>query len=98
MKRLLLLILVLIGSATSTQAQDTTRTPIGYDIDYPHVYVRVDTVHGLSYIYNYYPTRMHLGINGNRVVLVRRKQVITVWAIHFTLTASRKKYKRTYKI
>jgi hypothetical protein len=63
MKKLILLILIIVGSVTSN-AQDTTRTPIGYDIDYPHVYVRVDTVHGLSYIYNYYPHKMYFSVNG----------------------------------
>lgn len=97
MKKLLLLILIVIGSVNSIQAQDTTRTPIGYDIDYPHVYVRVDTVHGLSYVYNYYPHKMYFSVNGAKAVLLPRKQVMTVWSIHFTLATSRKYYKRIYK-
>ncbi len=89
--------IIAILTSVKSNAQDTTRTPIGYDIDYAHVYVRVDTIHSLSYIYNYYPHKMYFSVNKSKAVLVQRKAVITVWAVHFTLTASRKKYKRIYK-
>jgi len=97
MKKLLLLTLIIVGNFTAN-AQDTTRTPIGYDIDYPFVYVREDTIHGLTYLYNHYPHKMYFSVNGGKATLLQRHQVMTVWSNHFLLVASRKKYKRDYKI
>ena len=97
LKRLLILLLVL-GIAHLTRAQDTTRTPIGYDVDYPFVYVRKDTIHGLTYLYNHYPHAMYFSANGGKTTLLRRNQVMTVWSNRFTLTVSRKKYRKSYSI
>ena len=96
--KLFILWLFLLGIAYVTKAQDSTRTPIGYDIDYAHLYIRIDTVHGLSYVYNYYPCKMYFSVNGSKAVLVKRKAVFTVWSTHFTVIVSRKKYRREYKV
>ena len=96
--KLLILLALLLGIAWTTKAQDTTRTPIGMDIDFAHVYIRKDTIHNISFIYNYYPTKMYFSVNGGKVFLLARKQVITTWSAHFDLIVTRKKYKRIYKI
>lgn len=101
LKRLLILLLVLfllLGVAHLTRAQDITRTTIGYDVDYPFVYVRKDTIHGLTYLYNHYPHKMYFSANGGKATLLPRNQVMTVWSKHFVLTVSRKKYRREYRI
>lgn len=90
---LTLLFLIVFAAAYS---QDITRTDVGYEIDYPHLYVRVDTLHNMSYIYNYYGTKMYMSLNGAKAQIIKPKQVFTVWALHFTATVSHKRYRRIY--
>jgi len=75
LKRLLILLLVLfllLGVAHLTRAQERTPIPIGYTIDYPHVYVLVDTVHSMSQVHNYYHCKMWFSVNGGRAILLSR--------------------------
>ena len=95
MKHLLLLTL-LIGSLTA-YCQDTTRTPIGYEIDYPHLYVLVDTVHNMAHVHSIYPHKVFISINGGRALEVKRGGVLTVWSNRFTVTVTRKRYRRIYQ-
>jgi hypothetical protein len=96
-KILLITLAILLGIAYATKAQDTTRTPIGYDVDYPFVYARKDTIHGMTQLYNHYPHKMYFSVNGGRALELRRGGVLTVWSNHFTCTVTRKKYKRIYQ-
>ena len=83
--------------AHCSMAQDITRTPIGYDIDYPYVYVRQDTIHNMAQFYNHYPHKMFISINGGKAAVIQKRQVLTVWSNHFTVTVTRKKYSHLYK-
>lgn len=88
----------LFGCTFAANAQDTTRTAIGYDIDYPHLYVRVDTIHHHTYLYNYYGKAMYFTIGNGDAFLVKNKAVFMVWRDgDFILTVTRKKYKRIYQ-
>lgn len=103
MKKLLILTAILAALllfAWETRAQDPeiTTIPIGRTIDYPHVYILVDTVHNMSQVYNYYHCKMWFSVNGGKATLLPRAQVMTVWSTAFTLTVSRKKYRKTYNI
>jgi len=83
--------------ALNSNAQDTTRTPIGYTIDFPHLYVLFDTINKMAQIYSYYPSKMFISINGGKALIIQKRQVLTVWSNHFTVTVTRKKYKRIYQ-
>lgn len=91
------ILVFLLLFAHVTRAQDTTRTPIGYDIDFPFIYARKDTVHAMTQLYNHYPHAMYFSVNGGKAIELRRGQVMTVWSNSFVLTVTRKHYKRTYK-
>lgn len=95
--KLLILSFVLLF-AHVTRAQDTTKTDIGYDLDYPYVHIKIDTVHSLARIYSYYPHAMLFSVNGGKAVKMKRKEVMSAWSEHFTLMVIRKNYKRTYQI
>jgi hypothetical protein len=97
LKILIVILALLLGFAHFTRAQsDTTRTPIGYDIDYAFVYARKDTVHCMTQLYNHYPHKMYFSVNGGRAMELKRGQVMTVWSCRFALTVTRKNYKHTY--
>lgn len=83
--------------AFNSNAQDTIRTPIGYTIDLPHLYVLVDTINKMAQIHSYYPHKMYISINGGKASVIQKRQVLTVWNQHFTLIVSRKNYKRIYQ-
>lgn len=93
--KLLALLAFLLGIAYA-KAQDSTRTPIGYDIDYPFLYARVDTIHSMTQLYNHYPHKVFISVNGGRALEVPRRGVITVWNNHFIVTVTRKKYSHKY--
>lgn len=97
MKKIYKLLVFLLLIAHLTRAQDTTRTPIGYDVDYPFVYARKDTIHGMTQLYNHYPHKMWFSVNGGRSIELNRHAVMTVWSSSFVLVVTRKKYSRTYK-
>ena len=88
MKRLWLLILILVSSIT-TNAQDTTYYKLGYALEFPLVYITVDTIHNQSQVYNYYHNKRHFSINGGKAIVLKREQVMTVWNTTFTLTVTR---------
>ena len=94
----ILTIILLFGIAYTTKAQDTTRTPIGYTLDYAHLYVLVDTIRNMSQLHSIYPRKMIFSINGGKAQELRRGGVLSVWSNHFTVTVTRKKYKRIYSI
>jgi len=96
MKAIILILFTLL--AYTTKAQDTTRTPIGYTLDYPHLYVLVDTIRNMSQVHSIYARKMTFSINGGKAQELRRGGVLSVWSNHFTVTVSRKKYKRIYSI
>jgi len=83
--------------AFNSNAQDTTRTPIGYTIDLPHLYVLVDTINKMAQVHSYYPHKMFISINGGKASVIQKRQVLTVWSNHFTVTVTRKKYKHLYQ-
>ena len=83
--------------AFNSNAQDTTRTTIGYTIDLPHLYVFVDTINKMAQIHSYYPHKMYISINGGKASVIQKRQVLTVWSNHFTVTVTRKKYSHLYK-
>jgi len=96
--KLSMLLSFLLFIAYTTKAQDTTRTPIGYTIDYAHLYVLVDTIHNMAQVHSIYPRKMTFSINGGKEQELRRGGVLSVWANHFTVTVTRKRYKRIYSI
>jgi len=96
--KLLMLLAFLLFIAYTTKAQDTTRTPIGYTLDYAHLYVLVDTIRNMSQLHSIYPRKMMFSINGGKAQELRRGGVLSVWNQKFTLEVTRKKYLKTYKI
>ena len=96
--KLSILLAFLLFIAYTTKAQDTTRTPIGYTLDYAHLYVLVDTIRNMSQVHSIYPLKMMFSINGGKAQELRRGGVLSVWSNQFTVTVSRKKYKRIYSI
>jgi hypothetical protein len=102
MKRLLLLILIIIGGV-SVNAQDKYATPIeikptelGFEIDYACVFLNVDTVHHTTQVHSVYHKKMYFCVNGGRATLLKRGEAITVWSNHFTLVVTNrvKKHKK----
>lgn len=81
----------------NSYCQDTLRTPTGYEIDYAHICVKVDTVHHMSQFYHFYPHKVYVSINGGKAVLMKRREPRTVWAESFTVTVTRNEYKRIYQ-
>ena len=95
MKNLILLTL-LIGSLTA-YCQDTTKTRYGYDIWYDSLFVRIDTVHLVSQVFNYYDGSIYVQVDSFDTKLIPKNQVFTVWSNHFTVTVTRKRYRRIYQ-
>ena len=92
------ILLLLLLVAWETRAQERTPTKYGYTLDFAHVYVEVDTIHHTSQVFNYYHCKMWYSVNGGKATELKRAQVMTVWSNRFTLTVTRKKFKRVYKI
>ena len=97
MKTILLITFLSLSLGLKAQIPDTTYTPIGYTIDLPHIYVLVDTINKMAQIHSYYPHKMFISINGGKASVIQKRQVLTVWSNHFTVTVTRKKYKRIYQ-
>ncbi len=107
---LIVFIILVLGLSSQAQNvyafQDTTKTENGYEIDFPHVHIKVDTITHISKVYSYYHTKAYFSINGGKAVLLKRhkkkgediESSLSVWNEHFTLTVTRKNHKGIYKI
>lgn len=86
--------------------QDTLKTETGYEIYFPYVHVKVDTITHISKVYSYYHTKAYFSINGGKAVLLKKhkknsdgiESSISVWSEHFTITVSRKGHKEVFKL
>lgn len=102
MKHLLLLTL-LIGSLTAYCQDSIPQWPIveyrdGFKItDYPFLCVKYNAKEKVSHIYCMYPHKMLVSVNGNTAVKMGKRNVIDVKAEHFTVTVTRKRYRRIYQ-
>ena len=95
MKKLLLLILIIVGGLTAT-AQDTTLLKNGYAIEFDSIYVVVDTVNQVSVIYNHYTQPVRLQINDSKPF--RFEGYVIVHYVKFDAVVSRKKWFKIYRI
>lgn len=94
MKILTLFLLISLNA----YSQDTTRTPIGYDIDASYLHARIDTIHSHATIAHFYHRKAYVSINGGKASLLRRGEYITAWNIHPIVVITRKKFKYNYQL
>lgn len=107
---LIVFITIVLGLNSQAQTvhlfQDTIHTETGYEIDFPHVHVKVDTITHISKVYSYYHFKAYFSINGGKAVLLKKHKkngnelegCIFVWSEHFTVTVSQKGYKEIFKL
>ncbi len=102
----LLIAFITVSLGLTSLAQDTTRTENGYELDYPYVHIKVDTITHISKIYSYYNQKSHFSVNGGKAVVLKKykknrdeiESTMTVWREHFVLTVTRRYYKGIYRI
>lgn len=99
MKTILTLILLSLTLGLKAQTKNTSE---GRTIVIEGLYVRVDTIHHQTRIYNHrkgkWSRNVYISINGGKESLLPKGGVQTVWSTSFQLTVIRKKIKTTYKI
>ena len=93
------LIILLTITSLSARCQDTTYTTTGYEIDFASIHIKVDTLHHICRVYNFFHRKMYFAIDNRKAILLPAMGgVTTVWREHFTIIVTRGRYREVFKI